>query len=294
MTDLIDLIKASGSHLQEGIRTMIPARLVSIDYATQRATVEVLIQRRDYNGVVQTLPPITGVPIHTNCEDTGQLSFPVKPGGLGHLIVSDRSIDRYIYSDGVQPTDPADRRMNNITDAVFVPGLRTFPTAYGIDPTRTVLRHNAGVNGVANPGENELALHPVGDDEAITLQGNKNTNELCSIKMNQDGSISITSDEGNSLLSRIHLKNDGSISIDASDGTNISMVQGGKITINTSTEVEVNSATCDVNCSGTVTVDGSTIVLNGGSGGGVVTASSINIAIGVPQTDASGTVFCDY
>lgn len=54
------------------------------------------------------------------------------------------------------------------------------------------------------------------------------------------------------------------------------------------------SADVDINAAANVTIDGANIILNGGSGGGVVVSSAINHATGVPHGDASGTVTADY
>ena len=282
MVELTEAIKSSIRYAQEGIRTMIPARVVSIEYDQQKATVEIMVQRRDYNGTVTTVRPVVSVPVITFGADTGQLSFPVKPGDLGHVICMDRSIDRYIFSEGTAPIDPADRRCHKLPDAVFVPGLRTYPRAYGIDPTKTVLRHNAGENNANNPGENSLHLHPVGDTEGSVLSANRHTPDLCTIKMLQDGGVVITANEGNSNLSRVTMAADGSITIDANEGTVITMIQGGDININTQANVNVTTG-------GNANIDASNIVMQGG-GEKMLSDASVNHATGLPHGSGCSTI----
>ena len=60
-----------------------------------------------------------------------------------------------------------------------------------------------------------------------------------------------------------------------------------RLVINTTADIDINAAA-------NVTIDGSNVILNGGSGGGVVVSSAINHATGVPHGDASGTVTADY
>ena len=289
MTNLTEVIKAFIEGNNRVLRTTIPAKIISLDYDIQKATVESLIQRRDDDGSVHDVAVMLGIPLQTMCANSGQLSFPIAEGDTGLLMVSDNSIDRLIYSDGTKTVDPADQRTHSLSDAIFLPGLRMYSQAYGIDQTKVVLRHNAGINNANNEGENAIHLHTVGDTEAIVLGGNRHTDQLATIKINQDGSIKITADEGNSLLSEFHLRPDGSIFISANDGTNIEMIQGGDITVNSPGKVQVNCKTSDVNASTLATIDAPGIHLNGSSGK-VLTTESINPCTGVPFSNGSSTV----
>ena len=77
-------------------------------------------------------------------------------------------------------------------------------------------------------------------------------------------------------------------------GSSLTQTVGTTKTVNAVTLVINTSANVDINAGANVTIDGSLIVLNGGSGGGVVTSTSINHATGIPHGDSSSTVTCDY
>ena len=77
-------------------------------------------------------------------------------------------------------------------------------------------------------------------------------------------------------------------------GSSLTQTVGTTKTVNAVTLVINTSANVDINAGANVTIDGSLIVLNGGSGGGVVTSTSINHVTGMPHGDCSSTVTCDY
>lgn len=291
---LSEVIKSHIRYDMADVHTCIPGRVVTYDPVTQRADVQPLIKKEYRDGVVLSPAVIYGAPVVFPTAGTGILSMPVVTGDTVLLLFSERSIDLWVNSlaDGngkAQEVQPQDNRKHSLSDAICLVGVSPYSLALGGHPTNVVLRMNAGVNNAENPGENALHLHPIGDSEAIVLYANRYTDQLSTIKQLQDGSIKITSDEGNGLASTVHLRPDGSILIDSSDGTNIELVQGGKITINAVTAVEVNCATADINASSICTIDAPQVHLNG-SGGGVLTQESINPMTGTPFPDGSSTV----
>ena len=289
MSSLLQAIKTIIADNEWNKRTCIPAKVLSIDNDTQECVVQVMLKTAEVGDIVLDIPPIESVPLLNLSSGTGQFSNPVVGGTLGLLVISDRILDEYLLSDGSKPVEPSLRRSHSLSDAVFIPGLYPYSKSLGTDPRLTVMRHNAGINNASNPGENAVHLHPIGDQEAIVIGGNRHTDQLATIKVNQDGSIKITSDEGNSSLSEFHMKNDGSIVINANGGTNITLTQAGDITVLTPAAVSVVSATADVTCTGNVTVDGAQIHFNG-SDGGSVNANHINHVTGLPHGDGSSTV----
>lgn len=290
---LDDVLTAYFDQYAAGLNTAIPGRIIEYDENQQKATVQPTIQRLLFSGERVNPQPISGVPVVFPSANTGILSFPIVPNDKVLLIFSQRSIDRWVFGEGESPIDPKDRRKHDRADCIAIPGMYTYNSARGSNPNETVLRHNAAANNSENPGEQAIHLHPTGDSEAVVVYGNKHTDQLATIKINQDGSIILTSDEGNSLKSEIKMNPDGSVQINANNGTSINMIQGGNITIDSPSQVQVNCGSADVNASGDVTVDGSNVILNGGGGGGVVTSSNINHCTGLPHGDASSTVSSD-
>ena len=58
-------------------------------------------------------------------DDNFMLTTPVKPGTTGLVVVCDRCIDAFWQSGGQQ--SQIDKRMHDLTDGVFIPGLKIIP-----------------------------------------------------------------------------------------------------------------------------------------------------------------------
>ena len=162
---LPDLIEAVVEHYLWDLHTCIPAKVISVDYAKQKASVQPMIKDRDKDAGftskgLQDQAIINGVPLVFPSANTGILSFPIKAGDIVALYFTERSIDNWVGSDGANSVDPDDFRKHNYNDAIAVVGLTTFKKALGIHPTDTVLRFNANT---AN--ENKVVLKANGDVE---------------------------------------------------------------------------------------------------------------------------------
>lgn len=114
--------------MKKGIRTLIPARVVVFNPLTQK--VDVVLQ---HNTVLATdegeseLPPtiVPQCPVAFTSAAAGSASIrlPLVPGDPGYLLMSDRSLERWI-TQGV-PVDPASGQTHNVVDGVFHPSLRS-------------------------------------------------------------------------------------------------------------------------------------------------------------------------
>jgi hypothetical protein len=62
-----------------------------------------------------------------------RITFPVAVGDTGLIVFSEASLDKWLVSGGT--VDPADDRRHDLTDAVFLPGLRDFGHALASAPT---------------------------------------------------------------------------------------------------------------------------------------------------------------
>lgn len=131
-----------------GVNVALPASIVSYDAETQRAVVRVAPCRRrkdpDQGGAVVCYrpPDIPGVPVLFPGGGDISLVWPLAAGDRGLVVVCDRSIDEWLAT-GAAQTEPQDERRHDLTDSVFVPGLRPFADpvpAAGRDATATVLR----------------------------------------------------------------------------------------------------------------------------------------------------------
>lgn len=160
---LPDLVEAIVEHSLWDLHTCLPAKIITIDYVQQKATVQPLIKERNRDAKandkgLQDMPVIQGVPVVFPSANTGILTFPIKEGDIVLVVFAERSVDNFVFSDGTKPVDPDDFRKHNYTDAFCIAGLYPFKKALGIDPSDTVLRMNVGTGN-----ECKIALAPSGD-----------------------------------------------------------------------------------------------------------------------------------
>jgi hypothetical protein len=153
------------------LNTAIPARVLSYDPATQSADVQPLLKRRLKNGQVLSRAAITGVPVVFPAAGGGIITFPIQAGDTVLLIFSQRSIDRWVQSDGGE-VDPLDNRMHAISDAIAIPGLTSFPNALSGDTDRVIIKFQGAQIALARDGSVEIlapgGLHVVGN---VTVTG---------------------------------------------------------------------------------------------------------------------------
>lgn len=139
---LTDLVKVAMRNTKLGIRTAVPARIVSYDAAKQTATVqpELLAVMNTEVGIQPQLPiELVEIPVAWPRTSAGYLTLPLAKDDTGLLIVSDRSIDKWTTK-GVA-ADPGFNHTHNLIDGVFYPGLHaeTDPITPATSATATVL-----------------------------------------------------------------------------------------------------------------------------------------------------------
>lgn len=131
------------------IRVGFPGRVESYDAAKQKCSVQPLIQERvpteDGTDIVEDLPVLTDVPVAFPRSKDFFVSFPLAKGDLVFLMVSDRSIDKFLAGSG-SPADPEDGRMHDISDVVAFPGVYPFDLAVKeADDKKLVIGKDGGV-----------------------------------------------------------------------------------------------------------------------------------------------------
>lgn len=118
------------------VNVCLPATVVDYDDTTQKASVKLVprFRRKDAangNQIVCYDPPnISGVPVAFPGAGEFSITWPLAAGDTGYVVFSDRSMDEWLSS-GASRTEPQDIRRHNITDAIFVPGMRPFSDALG-------------------------------------------------------------------------------------------------------------------------------------------------------------------
>lgn len=103
----------------QGIDDMIPAKVISFDRETNRATVKPLIMVLKTDGNTQSRAEIASVPVFQYSGGGFVINFPLKKGDLGWLKANDRDISLFkqSYSDAA----PNTLRKHNFSDAMFFP-----------------------------------------------------------------------------------------------------------------------------------------------------------------------------
>ena len=167
-TTLQDLLARFRESLVSDLHTSLPGKVVRYDAATQKADVQPLIKERytDESGAMQAreLPVIPAVPVQFPGAGGYRITFPVNVGDTGLIVFSEASLDKWLVSGGT--VDPADDRRHDLTDAVFLPGLRDFGHALASAPTdRATFGKDDGLQIHVDP-----TLISIGSNSAAQLE----------------------------------------------------------------------------------------------------------------------------
>jgi len=123
------------------VHTMLPCSVKSYDSETQKASLIPLLRKKYRDETIVDLPVINDVPVQWPSGGGAFIHFPLSEGDTGMAIFCERSLDIWLSGEGetVTPNDP---RHHDITDAVFIPCVRTFKTAFsGIIGTSIHIKH---------------------------------------------------------------------------------------------------------------------------------------------------------
>jgi hypothetical protein len=103
----------------QGIDDMIPARVISFDRATNRATVQPLLMMvKTDNSSIQRAQ-VVNVPVVQLSGGGFVINFPLNPGDIGHLKANDRDLSIFRQSYSFAP--PNTFRKHSFEDSVFFP-----------------------------------------------------------------------------------------------------------------------------------------------------------------------------
>lgn len=104
--------------------TAMPAKIVSVNTSSGLATVQPSIKKVKADGSTMDFPQISGVPIvlPQGANQLVSIAFPVKAGDSCLLIISEQSLEYWLYG---RETDTT--LMFDITNAICIPGLFQSP-----------------------------------------------------------------------------------------------------------------------------------------------------------------------
>lgn len=139
---LAGVLRTAISKTLQGTDTMLPARVVAYDRATNRATVQPLIMVGTTTGAKVSRAQVASVPVFQYAGGGFVLSFPIVPGDLGWVKANDRDISLFLQS--LSEEWPNTARARSFSDGVFFPDrLRDF-TLDPADADRAVVQSSDG------------------------------------------------------------------------------------------------------------------------------------------------------
>jgi len=124
--------------LQSSIDDMLPAKIVTYDRATNRATVKPMIAMVTTNGDNISRNQLASIPVLNIGGGGAILSFNLLPGDLGWIKASDRDIAEFLkrYSESV----PSTKRIHDFNNGLFIPDVMTGYTIDEEDGANAVLQ----------------------------------------------------------------------------------------------------------------------------------------------------------
>lgn len=165
------------------LRVAMPVRVEKYNSARQEVDVQPLIKKKYLkdNEVVK-LPIIPSVPVNFPSADGGKayIVLPIKKDDLGYVVICDRSIDKWLSGDGKEVL-PEDVRIHNLTDAIFIPGLRPFQNALTIENEDDIFIVNDNSKIQLSPGGDIIikgGSYKITIDPSGKIKGESSTDEL--------------------------------------------------------------------------------------------------------------------
>ena len=200
MQDLMtNMVESAISYHLEDLHTLLPARIVEIDYKTRKVSVQPSIKKKKRDGDndakgLQDMAIIQNIPLIVPASKLAIISIPAKVGDEVLVGFFERSVDNYLYGDGAAPVDPKDYRRHDYNDAVAIVGLNTFQNALEMHPEDLVIKMNATL---AN--ECTLSFKPNGDVVVdtpakfiVNATGNVEVNTSADAIVNASGNMTAT------------------------------------------------------------------------------------------------------
>lgn len=148
------------------LHTGLPAIVQLFDPSTQSCTVKPALKSiyldalTEAPGLPVDMPLISNVPVQYDAGGGYAITFPLAKGDIVYLAFAERSLDRWLQTDGARTVNPTIADMHPLDGAVAIPGMR---------PRRAALAGLAkgGLRVGREDGSTELVI----TDGKITLRG---------------------------------------------------------------------------------------------------------------------------
>lgn len=122
--ELSELLETFLANKTSDMHICMPAKIVTYDFKTQKATVQPALNQKYNDGEVVKLPIIHSVPVIHPSSGGASITFPVLKNDNVLLVFCERSLEEWLNK-GEQIT-PDDPRQNHLTDAIAILGFRSF------------------------------------------------------------------------------------------------------------------------------------------------------------------------
>tara|TARA_R110000823_G_scaffold261418_10_gene382198 strand:- start:4956 stop:5714 length:759 start_codon:yes stop_codon:yes gene_type:complete len=173
------------------LNVSIPAVIETYNPSTQKCVCTPLVNHNRTalaevgNGTSVPYPTIVDVPVIFPASNLSCITFPLNKGDTVLLVFSQRSLDNWLSTTEATQINPQDTRRHDLSDAVAIPGLFSFPRAPN-DPLKHTLIHDTDdlviTHNLNTSNENEVRLKA---DGSIRMSAGANTK----LTLNLDGSV---------------------------------------------------------------------------------------------------------
>lgn len=142
LNDREEAIRVALDAFQSRLHTSLPGVVVSYDRTKMTAVIQptIMFEVRDQAGTWRPvkLPVIPDVPVQWPGGGGFSLTFPLAAGDEGWLVFSERCIDAWWQLGGTQVQ--AEHRMHDLSDAMFLPKVRSLPKVLSPNPSATTVQ----------------------------------------------------------------------------------------------------------------------------------------------------------
>lgn len=142
------LLRIFGEKLAQSLDDMLPARVVAYDRATNRATVQPLVQMVTTQGERVSRAQVPSVPVFQYAGGGFVIAFPLVPGDLGWLKAADRDLSLVLQGEPSE-AEPNTARTHSFQDGVFYPDVMRSWSLNGDDTERLVIQSTDGATRIA-------------------------------------------------------------------------------------------------------------------------------------------------
>lgn len=148
-TSLADVIKRGIRAALVDVHTMIPGRVERVNMDGDKIKsvdvqplVKLGVLDEELQRQVETLPQVPNCAVHFMGAGNYRITVPLQTGDTGMLVFSEASLDKWLARGGL--VDPQiDHRMN-LSDGVFVPGLRDFSNLWAAPADKMTIGKDDG------------------------------------------------------------------------------------------------------------------------------------------------------